>query len=61
MHKKSYDELEFTDDFLFCHIMMANEDLCIEIAEMITDRKIKSILKSDDQKSVCYYSRPLGP
>ena len=52
MHKKSYDELEFTDDFLFCHIMMANEDLCIEIAEMITDRKIKSILKSDDQKSV---------
>ena len=52
MHKKSYDELDFTDDFLFCHIMMANEDLCIELTEMITGRKIKSILKADDQESV---------
>ena len=33
---KSYDELDFSDDFLFCHILMANEDLCIELVEMIT-------------------------
>ena len=43
MREKTYDELEFTDDFLFCHILMENEDLCIELVEMITGRKIKSI------------------
>ena len=52
MSEKTYDELEFTDDFLFCNILMANEDLCIELVEMITGRKIKSIVKSEDQKSI---------
>lgn len=52
MSEKTYDELEFTDDFLFCNILMANEDLCIELVEMITGRKVKSIVKSEDQKSI---------
>ena len=52
MSEKTYDELEFADDFLFCNILMANEDLCIELVEMITGRKIKSIVKSEDQKSI---------
>ena len=52
MKTKTYDELEFTDDFLFCHILMENEDLCIELVEMITGRKIKSIIKSESQKSI---------
>ena len=51
-HKKSYDELGFTDDYLFCRILMENEDLCIELAEMITGRTIKSILRTETQKSV---------
>ena len=52
MSEKAYDELEFTDDFLFCHILMENEDLCIELVEMITGRKIKSIIKPESQKSI---------
>ena len=52
MNEKTYDELEFTDDFLFCNILMANEDLCIELVEMITGRKVKSIVKSEDQKAI---------
>ena len=52
MREKTYDELEFTDDFLFCHILMENEDLCIELVEMITGRKIKSIIKPESQKSI---------
>ena len=52
MYEKSYDELEFTDDFLFCYILMDNEDLCIELVEMITGRKIKEIVKEEKQRSV---------
>ncbi len=52
MREKTYDELEFTDDFLFCHILMENEELCIELVEMITGRKIKSIIKPESQKSI---------
>ena len=39
-HVKSYEELEFTDDFLFCKIMENNVDLCKELTELILDRKI---------------------
>ena len=46
MKEKSYDELDFTDDFLFCRIMMENEDLCIEMAEMITG---KTLFKGSDR------------
>ena len=28
---KRYEELTFTDDFMFCKIMMNNEDLCREL------------------------------
>lgn len=52
MKEKSYDELDFTDDFLFCKIMMENEDLCIEMAEMITGRQIKTLVCSEDQKPI---------
>ena len=52
MSEKTYDELEFTDDFLFCRILMENEDLCIELVEMITGRKIKSIIKPESQKAI---------
>ena len=52
MREKTYDELEFTDDFLFCHILMENEDLCIELVEMITGRKIRSIVRPESQKAI---------
>ncbi len=28
---KKYEELDFTDDFLFCKILTANLDLCREL------------------------------
>lgn len=52
MKEKSYDELDFTDDFLFCNILTENEDLCIELAEMITGRRIRSLVRTEDQKTI---------
>ena len=52
MGRKTYEELDFTDDFLFCKIMMNNEDLCIELVELITGRKIRTILHPQDQKAI---------
>lgn len=48
---KTYDELDFTDDFLFCHILIKNEELCKELAELITNRKIRRILSAEGQKT----------
>lgn len=52
MGTKTYDELDFTDDFLFCRILEEKEDLCIDLAELITGRKIKSIVRPESQKSI---------
>ena len=52
MGRKTYEELDFTDDFLFCKILMDNEDLCIELVELITGRKINSVLHPQDQKAI---------
>ena len=50
MLKKSYDELCFTDDFLFCKVMTTNLDLCKELLELILGIKIKKINLSEAQK-----------
>ena len=52
MGTKTYDELDFTDDFLFCRILEENEELCIELTELITARKIKTIVRPEAQKSI---------
>lgn len=31
---KSYDELTFTDDFLFCKILQENPEMCRELPEL---------------------------
>ena len=49
---KNYEELDFTDDFLFCKIMTMNEDICIELTELITGRKISRIVRPESQKTV---------
>lgn len=51
-HIKSYEELEFTDDFLFCKILENNVDLCRELTELILGRKIGKILPLESQKSI---------
>ena len=32
---KEYEELNFTDDFMFCKVMTNNPDLCHELLELI--------------------------
>lgn len=49
---KDYEELTFADDFMFCKILQENEDLCKELTELVLDRKIGEIVKTDKQKAI---------
>ena len=49
---KSYEELSFTDDFMFCKIMTANPDLCQELLELILQLKIRRIEFPEAQKEI---------
>ena len=33
---KNYDELTFTDDFMFCKVLENNPEICRELLEMIS-------------------------
>lgn len=49
---KAYEELEFTDDFMFCKILENNPKLCKELAEIITGEKFGEIKTDEGQKSI---------
>ena len=49
---KKYEELDFTDNFFFCKILMKNKKLCIELLEMILKIKIKDIVFIAEQKPI---------
>jgi predicted transposase/invertase (TIGR01784 family) len=49
---KDYEDLRFTDDFMFCKILQENEDLCKELTELILGRRIGAIVKTEKQKSI---------
>ena len=49
---KSFEDLTFTDDFMFCTTLRENPDLCKELAEMIIGRKISEIVSVQKQWSV---------
>lgn len=40
---KKYEELTFTDDFMFCKVMQNNPDLCKHLIELIIGKKITLI------------------
>ena len=48
----SFDKLTFKNDFIFCHTLEANADLCKELAELATERKIDRIVEVEQQKSI---------
>ena len=50
--QKAYEELTFSDDFMFCKILQENEDLCKELLELILEKKVGDIIKSDKQKAI---------
>ena len=37
---KSFDELTFTDNFIFTNVLEAHPDLCIDLVELVTGRKV---------------------
>ena len=40
---KQYEELTFTDNFMFCKIMENNPDVCKKVLEIILGKRIKEI------------------
>lgn len=47
-----YETLPFTDDFIFCKVLVDNPDICIELIELILHRKVKRIVQLENQKSI---------
>lgn len=50
--QKTYDELEFTDDFMFWNILVYRPDLCKSLIELILDIKVKEIHPPTGQKTI---------
>ena len=51
MHKK-YEDLKFTDDFMFCKILENNPGLCKELLELILERKVGELVAVNRQQPV---------
>ena len=49
---KKYEELTFTDDFMFCKILTNNPELCHELLELILGRKVGAFTRLDKQKQI---------
>ena len=49
---KKYEELKFTDNFMFCKVMEQYPDICRRVTEVITGRKIRQIVSMESQKSI---------
>ena len=49
---KSYDELTFTDDFMFCKVLENNEEICREIIELVTGKRISRISSLQKQRTI---------
>lgn len=49
---KNYEELTFTDDYMFCKILQQDEELCKRLVEVIIGKKIGRIIKNDKQKPI---------
>lgn len=49
---KSYNELSFIDDFMFCKILSTNPDLTKELLEIILEIKILEIRFPEPQKTI---------
>ena len=53
--RKKYEDLLFSDDFMFCKVMTANKELCIGFLERILSKKILDIVYLNSQENL----RPL--
>ena len=51
-YSKNFDDLNFTDDFMFCNTLVNNPEICKELAEMIIGRKISRIVSLENQEAI---------
>ncbi len=49
---KYYEELDFTDDFMFCKVLTNNPKLCHELLELIIGKKVGKFTRLDKQKPI---------
>lgn len=49
---KPYQELKFTDDFMFCKVMTANPELCRRVLSLILGKQVKRIVMRGTQQTV---------
>ncbi len=49
---KNYDDLAFTDDYMFCKVLTLDPELCKDILELLLDIKIRKVRLSEAQKSL---------
>lgn len=49
---KSYDTLDFTDDFLFCKILTTDLELTRELLEIILNTRIRKVKIAESQKGM---------
>lgn len=49
---KTFEELSFVDDFMFCKVLEDNEDLCKELLELILEKPIRMIKIRNKQKGI---------
>ena len=52
MDAKKYEELGFTDDFMFCKVLTNNPDLCHEMLELVIGKKVGRFVHMEKQKPV---------
>ena len=52
MGNKRYEDLTFTDDFMFCKILSNNEDICKDLLELILGIKIKKLVIINKQQEI---------
>ena len=52
MNHKRYEELTFTDDFMFCKVLANNEELCKELLELILGIKIRKVVVLNRQQAI---------
>ena len=52
INAKPYDELKFTDDFLFCRILQNDAGLCRELVSLILGKTVRQPLHAEPQKAI---------
>lgn len=53
---KPFEELEFTDDYMFCRVLERRPDLCRRLLELVLQRKVGDLIRVSSQLPVAIRS-----